>query len=135
MVRMGAYSINDVLRLEDLNPIAGGDEHIVDMNRKPIGAPDPEPTPDPGASRMIEHKHLPFAWKAAGDASGTFTGYGSVFDTVDSYGDTIVKGAFADTLKAWKAKGKLPKQLLQHGGGGSSAAAPTTWCRSASGKR
>ena len=66
---------------------------------------------------MIEHKHLPFAWKAAADASGTFTGYGSVFDTVDSYGDTIVKGAFTETLKTWKAKGKLPKQLLQHGGG------------------
>ena len=28
-----------------------------------------------------------------------------------------MKGAFAETLKAWKAKGKLPKQLLQHGGG------------------
>ena len=50
MVRMGAYSINEVRASEDLNPIAGGDEHIVDMNRKPIGAPDPEPTPDPGAA-------------------------------------------------------------------------------------
>ncbi len=50
MVRMGAFSINDVLAFEDMDAIAGGDEHIVDMNRKPIGAPDPEPTPDPGAA-------------------------------------------------------------------------------------
>ena len=30
--------------------------------------------------------------------SGTFTGYASVFDGVDSYKDTILKGAFAKTL-------------------------------------
>lgn len=48
----------------------------------------------------------------------SFEGYGSVFDTVDSYADTIAKGAFRTTLKEWKAKGKLPKMLLQHGGGG-----------------
>ncbi len=67
---------------------------------------------------MIERKRLTFRLKAAGaDAPGTFSGYGSVFDTVDSYGDTIVKGAFAQTLTDWKAKGKLPKLLLQHGGG------------------
>lgn len=30
---------------------------------------------------------------------GTFEGYGSVFDNVDSYGEIVKKGAFADTLK------------------------------------
>lgn len=65
---------------------------------------------------MVEHKYLPMDVKADA-AAGTFSGYGSVFETVDSYGDAIVKGAFKDTLKAWKAKGKLPKLLLQHGGG------------------
>jgi HK97 family phage prohead protease len=52
------------------------------------------------------------------DGTRTFEGYGSVFDTVDSYDDTIVKGAYAVTLAEWKSKGKLPKMLLQHGGGG-----------------
>lgn len=31
--------------------------------------------------------------------SGVFTGYASVFGGVDSYGDTIVKGAFSETLE------------------------------------
>lgn len=47
----------------------------------------------------------------------TFEGYGSVFDTVDSYADTIAKGAFKSSLREWKGKKKLPKLLLQHGGG------------------
>jgi HK97 family phage prohead protease len=51
------------------------------------------------------------------DASaGTFSGYGSTFGNVDSYGDTIQPGAFDNTLKSWKAQGRLPKMLLQHGG-------------------
>lgn len=58
-----------------------------------------------------------FEFKAEDGDARTFTGYGSVFDTVDSYGDTIVKGAFKGSLKEWKQKGKLPKLLLQHGGG------------------
>lgn len=46
-----------------------------------------------------------------------FEGYGSIFDTVDSYGDTIAKGAFKKTLADWQQRGKFPKMLLQHGGG------------------
>lgn len=65
-----------------------------------------------------ESIYVPFEFKAAGDDKAmTFEGYGSVFGTVDSYGDTIAKGAFRASLKEWKAKGKLPKLLLQHGGG------------------
>ncbi len=69
---------------------------------------------------QMEHKFLTFELKAdeAKDGVRSFQGYGSVFNTVDSYGDTIVKGAFKDTLKEWKTKSKLPKLLLQHGGGG-----------------
>lgn len=69
---------------------------------------------------QMEHKFLTFELKADTEADGTarsFTGYGSVFDTIDSYGDTITKGAFKQTLKDWKVKTKLPKLLLQHGGG------------------
>lgn len=60
---------------------------------------------------------VPFELKAAAtDGARTFEGYGSVFDTVDSYMDTIAKGAFKQTLREWKKKNKLPKLLLQHGG-------------------
>jgi HK97 family phage prohead protease len=68
----------------------------------------------------LEYLTIPFELKAAGgDAPrGTIEGYGSVFGGLDSYKDTIAKGAFKQTLRDWKAKGKLPKMLLQHGGGG-----------------
>lgn len=42
--------------------------------------------------------------------TGKFAGYASVFGGVDSYGDTIVKGAFDSTLRA---NGK-PKMYLEH---------------------
>lgn len=43
-------------------------------------------------------------------AAGVFEGYASKWASVDSYGDTIVKGAFADTLKA----NGQPKLFLEH---------------------
>lgn len=46
-----------------------------------------------------------------------FTGYGAVFGNVDSYGDSIQKGAFRDTIKEAKKSGIWPSLLLQHGGG------------------
>lgn len=66
-----------------------------------------------------ERKALGFELRSVDDdgQKGTFSGYGSVFNTVDSYNDTIVKGAYRQTLREWKAKKKLPKMLLQHGGG------------------
>lgn len=48
---------------------------------------------------------------------GTFSGYGAIFNNIDAYGDTIEQGAFKDTLRDWKKKGKYPPMLLQHGGG------------------
>lgn len=53
--------------------------------------------------------------KADGDAM-SFTGYGAVFGNVDSYGDVIEAGAFAETLRAAKTSGQWPALLLQHGG-------------------
>lgn len=44
------------------------------------------------------------------DVSGTFSGYASVFGGVDSYGDTILRGAFEYTLRN---NGK-PKMFFQH---------------------
>lgn len=53
--------------------------------------------------------------KAEGDPM-SFTGYGAVFGNVDSYGDVIEAGAFAETLRAAKTSGQWPALLLQHGG-------------------
>ncbi len=61
---------------------------------------------------------------ASSDNKGTntgvmeFSGYGAVFENVDSYGDMIRKGAFADTLKEARKTGIWPALLLQHGGFG-----------------
>lgn len=52
------------------------------------------------------------------DKVGRISGYGAVFGNIDSYGDVIARGAFADTLKTWQVKGTWPKMLLQHGGMG-----------------
>lgn len=46
--------------------------------------------------------------KMEGD-TGKFSGYASVFGGVDSYGDTIIKGAFESTLRAGK-----PKMFFNH---------------------
>jgi hypothetical protein len=45
---------------------------------------------------------------------GTFSGYASVFGVEDSYGDVVVKGAFAKSLENWKKKGAFPAMLWQH---------------------
>lgn len=54
--------------------------------------------------------------KFASDAAGmVFEGYGAYFGNVDSYGDVIAKGAFAQTLKDAKKNDVYPAMLLQHG--------------------
>ena len=51
----------------------------------------------------------------------TFSGYGAVFGNVDSYNDVIEKGAFRKTIEEFKASGRWPAMLAQHGGWLSSA--------------
>lgn len=51
--------------------------------------------------------------KATGE-TGTFEGYGSVFNITDRGGDIVAAGAFAETLAAAKAAGRLPAMLWQH---------------------
>ena len=51
--------------------------------------------------------------KLDGD-SGRFAGYASVFGGVDSYGDTIIKGAYDHTLR----KHGKPKMFIQHDANG-----------------
>jgi HK97 family phage portal protein len=49
MSDLGAFSVNDILDLEDRPPVDGGDLHLVQLNRTPLeeaGKP-PEPAPQP----------------------------------------------------------------------------------------
>jgi HK97 family phage prohead protease len=66
--------------------------------------------------RLIELKLA-----AGADAEMAFSGYGAVFGNVDSYGDVIAKGAFAETIREAKSSDQWPSMLLQHGGWGISA--------------
>lgn len=50
------------------------------------------------------------------DGKMRFSGYLAYFDNVDSYGDIIVRGAFANTLKEAKRKKRTIPVLEQHGG-------------------
>jgi uncharacterized protein len=51
------------------------------------------------------------------DNTGIITGYGSIFGNIDSYGDTVAKGAFRKTISEAKSGAKSwPAMLLQHGG-------------------
>lgn len=62
----------------------------------------------------MQHKTIGFDQcdvKFASDDTGEFEGYLSTFGNVDSYGDTVVKGAYAETLKGRK---RLPPMLLNH---------------------
>ncbi len=54
--------------------------------------------------------------KAVSD-DGLFSGYGSVFGNVDSYGEVVVPGAFADSLAETRAKGRTFPTLWQHRSG------------------
>ena len=61
----------------------------------------------------------PFEFKfldASGGAPGSFEGYGAVFGNVDSHGDVIEPGAFANSLLSRKQSGRaLPPMYKQHG--------------------
>jgi len=56
----------------------------------------------------LSKKSYPMEIKEIND-EGYFSGYGSVFDVVDDWGDVIVRGAFAETLQK-----KTPVMLWQH---------------------
>lgn len=54
------------------------------------------------------------AGEADGLAEGQFEAYASVFGNVDSYGDVVQPGAFADSLKEWADSGNLLPVLFGH---------------------
>jgi len=56
MSDLGAYSINDMLKKEDENPIEGGDGHYVQVNRIPLDKMDKVDQEDPSRSLAEEAK-------------------------------------------------------------------------------
>ncbi len=62
----------------------------------------------------MNHKHSAPTFEVRAQPEGVITGYASVFDGVDSYGDSIVPGAYAQTLRQHKAAGTAPVMLWSH---------------------
>lgn len=52
--------------------------------------------------------------KATSTDEGVMTFYTSVFGNVDSYGDIMQRGSFANAIAEWKADGKYPKVVWNH---------------------
>ena len=50
-------------------------------------------------AKKLEVKEFPFILTKMDEAEGTFEGYASIFDVVDSYGDSVARGAFKKTLR------------------------------------
>lgn len=71
---------------------------------------------------MIQLKTLPlselrlkFASEKPEDKGWAFVGYGSKFNGVDSYGDTILPGAYSKVIRAIKSgQARMPRMLLNH---------------------
>jgi len=61
----------------------------------------------------MQHFDSRFEIKEVG-ASGTFSGYGSVYGIVDEGDDVVEPGAFSESLVVWAAKGAQPALLWQH---------------------
>lgn len=61
--------------------------------------------------------HKEFGFKADVKDDGKFSGYGSVFGNVDSYGEIVAPGAFAASLAAIKQAKRILPALWQHRSG------------------
>lgn len=58
---------------------------------------------------------FPLEIKASSGDTGRFSGYASVFGGVDQAGDTVLPGAFDETLAEWKSSGRRLPMHLNHG--------------------
>lgn len=65
------------------------------------------------APRLIERAYH-FEFKTKADDSGTFEGYASTFGNEDTYGDTIIPGAFKGAITKHVKEGRNVKMLWQH---------------------
>lgn len=64
-------------------------------------------------SASIKHRQMAFKATDVQD-DGTFTGYGSVFGTLDSYREIVMPGAFKKSLERIKESGDPIPALWQH---------------------
>src|SRR4030042_533607 len=55
----------------------------------------------------LEKRSYKFSVDSFDEEAGVFTGYASIFNGVDSYGDTVMPGAFKKTIRLHK-DGKFP---------------------------
>lgn len=104
---------------------AGGDQSIKAAFMAWLGIGNPQPiTIDhidhPLETRQMKNKHgsikvrdFDLQVKAVAD-DGKFTGYGSVFGVVDSYKEIVAAGAFSESLKAIRERGRPVPVLWQH---------------------
>lgn len=67
----------------------------------------------PVTDLLVKASHGVLELKAEG-ADGEITGYGSVFEKVDSYGEAVMPGAFAKSIKRWKSSRRPIPMLWQH---------------------
>lgn len=67
-------------------------------------------------SAALKIRDFDLSVKAVSD-DGLFSGYGSVFGTVDSYREVVAPGAFTESLAEIKAKGRPVPVLWQHRSG------------------
>lgn len=66
-----------------------------------------------GTDLLVKASHGELLVKADGEP-GEITGYGSLWDKVDSYGEVVVEGAFTKSLKAWRRLKRPIPMLWQH---------------------
>src|SRR4051794_7976184 len=64
----------------------------------------------------MDHFYAPLEVKFTdtGAPAGVFSGYGAVFGNVDSHGDVIKPGAFAESIAQSKASGRPVPMHLMH---------------------
>lgn len=63
----------------------------------------------------MDRIEVKFAAEEIDAKTGEFAGYAAVFGNIDSHGDIVAPGAFADTLAEWSQRGRLPSMKLMHG--------------------
>lgn len=64
-------------------------------------------------NQKMKTRDFEFHIKAV-QSDGLFTGYGSVFDTIDSYREKVAPGAFAESIKTRQKNGRKLPVLWQH---------------------
>lgn len=73
-----------------------------------------EPQPLLWRFRRMNTQHAIPILEVKASAEGRVTGYGSTFGNIDSYGDTVMPGAFAATLDAHRQRKSAPLMLWMH---------------------